>query len=245
VLAGQTTVSAVDDDQMLLDGLAAWFADQPDLLMIFTCGGVDELIRDEPAPADVVLLEPSLGGADGHDIRRLVAAGRRVLVVSGALAADQLTVAVRAGARGYVTRDRDLFTLAAAIRRVATGGTAYPAAAGPRPAHPPSAHPPAHAPACPPTASRRPAAAHPLAAAASCPPVTVSAGGAAALTPRERELVVAYTSGLTMAAAARRIGVRPSTAKTYLERIKRKYAGAGRPTYTKLDLAARAREDGL
>ena len=55
----------------------------------------------------------------------------------------------------------------------------------------------------------------------------------------------AYAAGMTLEAAARRTGIRPSTAKHYLERIKQKYRSAGRPTYTKLDLAARVREDGL
>jgi len=50
---------------------------------------------------------------------------------------------------------------------------------------------------------------------------------------------------MTLEAAARRTGIRPATAKHYLERIKQKYRSAGRPTYTKLDLAARVREDGL
>jgi two-component system, NarL family, nitrate/nitrite response regulator NarL len=50
---------------------------------------------------------------------------------------------------------------------------------------------------------------------------------------------------MTLDAAARRTGVRPATAKNYLERIKQKYRSAGRPTYTKLDLATRVREDGL
>ncbi|WP_433212993.1 hypothetical protein [Microtetraspora malaysiensis] len=31
----------------------------------------------------------------------------------------------------------------------------------------------------------------------------------------------------------------------YLERVKQKYADCGRNAYTKLDLASRAREDGL
>ena len=35
------------------------------------------------------------------------------------------------------------------------------------------------------------------------------------------------------------------TAREYLERVKRKYTDAGRPTYTKLDLATRVREDRL
>ena len=65
------------------------------------------------------------------------------------------------------------------------------------------------------------------------------------LTPREREILIAYASGLTMSAAAHRVGIRAATARKYLERVKEKYTAAGRPTYTKLDLAARLREDGL
>lgn len=65
------------------------------------------------------------------------------------------------------------------------------------------------------------------------------------LAPQEVRLLVAYGSGLTLGAAARRVGIRPTTAKSYLERIKRKYRSVGRPTYTKLDLASRIREDGL
>jgi two-component system, NarL family, nitrate/nitrite response regulator NarL len=171
VMAGPTTVSAVDDERMLLDRLATWFAGQADVQMISICGGT----------------------------------GHRVLVLSSALHAEEILAAIRAGPSGYV-QDRDVVFLAGAICRVTTGGTACSMEhlrSGPREADP------------------------------------------AQLAPRERELLLAYTSGMTMVAAARRIGVRPSTAKTYLERIKKKYTGAGRPTYTKLDLAARAREDGL
>jgi DNA-binding NarL/FixJ family response regulator len=65
------------------------------------------------------------------------------------------------------------------------------------------------------------------------------------LSPRERAVLLAYASGMTLQAAARHVGVRPETAKTYLERVKTKYHGVGRPTYTKLDLADRVREDQL
>ncbi len=37
----------------------------------------------------------------------------------------------------------------------------------------------------------------------------------------------------------------PNTAKDYLNRVKAKYRRAGRSTYTKTDLARRAREGGL
>ncbi|WFE28793.1 hypothetical protein O7623_06290 [Solwaraspora sp. WMMD791] len=65
------------------------------------------------------------------------------------------------------------------------------------------------------------------------------------LSPQETAVLVAYLSGLTMDASARRVGVGVGTAKQYLERVKRKYAAAGRPAYTKLDLARCAVEDGL
>jgi two-component system nitrate/nitrite response regulator NarL len=65
------------------------------------------------------------------------------------------------------------------------------------------------------------------------------------LAPQERAVLVAYASGLTLDAAARQIGVQPVTAKNYLARVKEKYRQVGRPTFTKLDLAARVREDGL
>ncbi len=65
------------------------------------------------------------------------------------------------------------------------------------------------------------------------------------LSGQERAVLLGYASGLTLAAAARRAGIRPATAKKYLERIKQKYADCGRNAYTKLDLATRAREDGL
>jgi two-component system nitrate/nitrite response regulator NarL len=66
-----------------------------------------------------------------------------------------------------------------------------------------------------------------------------------ALSPRERAVLLAYASGMTLKAAARYLGIQPETARTYLERVKAKYHNLGRPTYTKLDLAERVREDEL
>ncbi|MGA5822780.1 response regulator [Kitasatospora sp. NPDC094028] len=65
------------------------------------------------------------------------------------------------------------------------------------------------------------------------------------LTPREQQVLLDYASGLTLKATARRTGISPQTAKWYLDQVKEKYRQAGRPTFTKLDLASRVREDGL
>jgi two-component system, NarL family, nitrate/nitrite response regulator NarL len=67
--------------------------------------------------------------------------------------------------------------------------------------------------------------------------------GGPSLSDREESVLRAYASGLTLEAAARRVGISPSTAKTYLQRVKTKYRQAGRPADTKLDLARRLTED--
>ncbi|MGW0804779.1 LuxR C-terminal-related transcriptional regulator [Nonomuraea sp. NPDC002799] len=63
------------------------------------------------------------------------------------------------------------------------------------------------------------------------------------LSDREHAVLLAYGSGMTLKAVASHIGISIATAKTYLERVKAKYEQAGRPAYTKLELAARLRED--
>ncbi len=65
------------------------------------------------------------------------------------------------------------------------------------------------------------------------------------LSAQESLVLRMYASGATLQATARRAGVAYGTAREYLERIKRKYTDAGRPTRTKLDLVERAREDRL
>ncbi len=65
------------------------------------------------------------------------------------------------------------------------------------------------------------------------------------LSDREVSVLRAYTSGLTLDAVARKLGIRQSTARTYLKRVKEKYQQVGRPAYTKLELALRVREDNL
>lgn len=65
------------------------------------------------------------------------------------------------------------------------------------------------------------------------------------LSDQEERALVLYSSGLTVEAVAAAIGVRPGTAKKYLERVKRKYAAAGRPVRNKLEMSREAARDGL
>jgi len=64
------------------------------------------------------------------------------------------------------------------------------------------------------------------------------------LSDQEERALVLYASGLTLAAVAEALGVKPDTAKTYIARVKGKYAAAGRPVRSKVDLSRIAVDDG-
>ena len=64
------------------------------------------------------------------------------------------------------------------------------------------------------------------------------------LSDQEERALVLYASGLTLAAVADSLGVKPDTVKTYLERVKTKYAELGRTVRTKVDLSRAAIVDG-
>jgi DNA-binding NarL/FixJ family response regulator len=204
------SLAVVDDDRMLVEGLRSWLAGVRDLRLAATATTVDELLGALTDEVDLVLLDLMLRDRSdpAANVRRLVRAGHRVLVVSVWSDQDMVAVAFAAGAMGYVTKDHDLDALAAAAREVAAGGTAFS---------------PELAFAC--LRDRRPERPQ--------------------LSGQERAVLLAYASGMTLKAAARHIGVRPETAKSYLDRVKAKYQQAGRPAYTKIDLAKRVREDGL
>ncbi len=203
-------VAAVDDDRMLLEGLKAWAAGVDGLRLVASASTVEELLACLEQPVDVVLLDLVLRNRTepADNVRRLVANGHRVLVLSVWSQLDQVVATFTAGASGYLTKDHDLAALTTAIGEVVAGRTvfsselAFACLRDPRPLRP-------------------------------------------ALSPRERAVLLAYASGMTLKAAARHLGIQPETARTYLERVKTKYHDLGRPAYTKLDLAERVREDEL
>ncbi|WP_343950121.1 response regulator [Nonomuraea longicatena] len=207
---GVITVSVVDDDRMLIEGLAAWLAEVPDVRLIGRATTVPELLRTEREPADVVLLDLLLGDRSDPvaNVRRLAGLGRKVLVVSVVTSGDMARQMIGAGAGGYLTKDHDLPALVAKLREVAGEELA-------------------------------------ISPELALGWLADRDGDRPVLSPQERAVLLAYASGMTLAAAARSAGVQPGTAKNYLERVKDKYRKAGRPTYTKLELADRVREDGL
>lgn len=67
----------------------------------------------------------------------------------------------------------------------------------------------------------------------------------AMLTARESEVLAMYAAGETAERVAARLFLSPATVIDHVKRIRGKYAAAGRPATTKVDLFRRAVEDGL
>ena len=64
------------------------------------------------------------------------------------------------------------------------------------------------------------------------------------LSPGEVEALKLYVAGFSTVEVAEQMNVQYETAKTYLRRVREKYAKANRPASKKADLIRRAAEDG-
>ncbi|MFF3026987.1 response regulator [Microbacterium sp. NPDC057944] len=72
-----------------------------------------------------------------------------------------------------------------------------------------------------------------------------TSGVIVALSARETEVLALYAAGATAESAANQLFVTRETVLDHIRRIRAKYANAGRPAVTKVDLFRRAVEDGI
>ncbi|WP_229075936.1 response regulator transcription factor [Actinoplanes sp. DH11] len=202
-------IGAIDNDQMLLEGMAAWIARSREIALTAMAVSVEEYLA-MPRRPEIVILDLNLENFTdpAENVRRLVAAGHVVVIVSVIPDPVWIAATTEAGARAYVPKANNLSTLADVIRQVAAGDTplttehAFWLGRDARPGRP-------------------------------------------ELSVREREVLVRYGSGMTLEAVGRVLGIAPGTVRTYLDRIKEKYARAGRPITHRVQYGERAKEDGF
>jgi two-component system response regulator DevR len=122
---GQIRVLIVDDHEMVREGLIAMLQPEPDFDVVGQTGrggGVVELV--EATRADVVLLDARLPDVSGVEVcRRLNLSHPEVSVVILTTYTDPDLVqeCIQAGARGYVVKDVERFSLKESIRAVYRG----------------------------------------------------------------------------------------------------------------------------
>ena len=120
-------VVIVDDHKLFRSGVRAEL--EPLLEILAEAGTVEEaeaaIARHEP---DVVLLDVHMPGGGGVEvIRRAAVAGQRptFLALSVSDAAEDVIAVIRAGARGYVTKNISPSELADAVRREHEGDAVF------------------------------------------------------------------------------------------------------------------------
>ena len=151
---------------------------------------------------DVLLLDYDVPGTPAIDVTQMLLAdpaleGMRVLIVAAAETDERVFGAVRAGASGFLLKDRAHADLVEALHSVADGEAALS-----------------------PSVARRV-----MAEVAALPePVLPTSEDLDELTPREREVVALVAGGLNNGEIAERLVVSPSTSKTHVSRAMRKLA---------------------
>ena len=129
-------VLVVDDQAIVRDGLATVLSLVPDLQVVGQAADGAEAIAavDRHVP-DVVLMDLRMPGVDGPTATARIVAehpGVAVLVLTTYADDDSITTALRAGARGYLTKDAGRAEIATAVRAVAAGQSTFDATVGAR-----------------------------------------------------------------------------------------------------------------
>jgi DNA-binding NarL/FixJ family response regulator len=122
---GDIRILVVDDHPIVRKGLVELFDEQPGLTVCGEAGTVAEAVAAAiVSPPDVAVVDLTLGLESGLDLLTLLAASHpavRVLVLSGHDEKLYAERALKAGALGYIMKDRAATELLAAVRHVATG----------------------------------------------------------------------------------------------------------------------------
>ncbi len=121
-------IAIIDDHEMVREGLRAILQTEPDFEIVAeseSAEGIVELV-DQTKP-DVVLLDARLPGVSGPEACRLLVASHpetAVLIVSTYSDDELVNQCIQAGAKGYLIKDIERFSLKESIRAVHRGEAA-------------------------------------------------------------------------------------------------------------------------
>jgi DNA-binding NarL/FixJ family response regulator len=123
--AAQVRVLVADDQKVVRDGLSLMLGLLPGVEVIGTAIDGTDAVRQAAASApDVVLMDLSMPNCDGVEATRQIA-GRhpdvRVVVLTAFADDDSVFAALRAGARGYLTKDAGAGEILQALSTVCAG----------------------------------------------------------------------------------------------------------------------------
>jgi len=130
-MTGRITVLAVDDHPLLLDGIGAALADQPDMELVAVASdgqlGIDAFRRHRP---DVTLMDlqmPGVGGLEALQTIRREFPEARIVVLTTYRGDVQVMSALKSGAAGFLLKGMLRKDLRDTIRAVHAGHRVIPA----------------------------------------------------------------------------------------------------------------------
>ena len=122
---GQIRVLIVDDHEMVREGLMAMLQPEPDFEVVGQTGhGAEVAELVEATRPDVVLLDARLPDVSGVEVCRRLSQSHpsvAVVILTTYTDADLVQECIQAGARGYVVKDVERFSLKESIRAVYRG----------------------------------------------------------------------------------------------------------------------------
>jgi len=122
-------VMLVDDHQLVTDALSRLLAREPDMTVIGIAATVAEARNLARHPVDVVLMDYRLPDGTGAEATRAIKArwpACRVVMLSGVYDDETILESIEAGADGYLTKDRAVPEVVAAVRAAHAGETLLP-----------------------------------------------------------------------------------------------------------------------
>ncbi|MDP2771406.1 MAG: response regulator transcription factor [Giesbergeria sp.] len=206
------SILVVDDHTLFRRGLIALLEQYPGLQVVGEAGDAAQALRLAPVlQPDIILLDNHLPGVAGidavQDLRKL-APRARVLMLTVSEDEQDLAMALRNGAQGYLLKTIDGDLLAQAIQRAACGEpvvspelmgklvAAFQSQGAPVPVLPSSAEPPT--------------------------PAALAPEGSAPLSPREEEVLREIARGSSNKEIARALDIAETTVKIHVQHILRK-----------------------
>lgn len=187
-------VLQVDDHRLVREAMRGVLAAHPQITVIGGLSGIEELTAFDGGIPDVVLMDYMLLDGTGAQATRLAKARwprTRVVMVTSMSADETILETVQAGADGYLTKDRAMDDVIAAVQAAHAGEMLLP-------------------PEVLGGMVRR------LTEARAEPPL------AAALTPRELEVLRHLARGMSTRGMADAMRISPETIRTHVQAVRRK-----------------------